>query len=231
LPNPVKHAQARRISSIVRQDQLLVYGRTVLVVLLPQVALKLQIDSFVVSILRITLNVGGRTIHAMTYRHAPIIVVISMIVGVYKIIVLCQMVNVLTDLLNQPPTILIILLVKIKTSQRGSVVTPQPAQAYATHSMLKIYVDLYQTQLNAIKETLQVVNIMKMSPVVTGIQLQTRVRKLLVNHLAFLALVDLLQNSTVIDKCVKMTLLELANLLQLISLILIYVIMLIHPTN
>jgi len=138
----------------VRQDQLLVYGRTVLVVLLPQVALQLKIQSFVRRVLRIILNVGGRTIHAMTYRHAPIIVVISMIVGVYIIIVLCQMVNVLTDLLNHPPIIPIILLVKIKTSQRGSVVTPQPAQAYATHSLIKKHVDLYQTQLNAIKETL-----------------------------------------------------------------------------
>jgi hypothetical protein len=60
----VKHAQTQRISKIVSQEAIPVYGRTLLVVLLPQAAPQLQIQHNVTIVLLITLNVFGVAIHA-----------------------------------------------------------------------------------------------------------------------------------------------------------------------
>lgn len=75
------------------------------------------------------------------------------------------------------------LLVKIKTPHGAVILQLIPANATAQE---KEYVNLYQRQLNALEETKEVV---KNSPVVTGIQLFKRVRKLIVNHLTIVILI------------------------------------------
>jgi len=103
------------------------------------------------------------------------------------------------------------LLVKVKTPHGA--ITLQPLPPVATFQMQE-HVKLSHLQLHALAETKMVAHTIM---AVDGIQLLMVVRKLIVNHQPIVLLI--IENSTVMHKCVKKTLLEFANLLQLSSLI------------
>jgi hypothetical protein len=103
------------------------------------------------------------------------------------------------------------LLVKVKTPHGA--VTLQPLPPDATFQMQE-HVNLSHPQLHALTEIKMVA---QDYGAVAGIQLLMVVRKLIVNHQPIVLLI--IENSTVMHKCVKKTLLVFANLLQLISLI------------